>query len=279
MKDFFAEIDLKKGLIIGVSFIGIIVILSSLIFYYFNSNDNTEESEIVETNYFPKEDTYEVQSTVKNFVNIAGNFGFDYKKAYEMNSIADSVKIALMDAHADNPAFISRHVAYNRVRDDIADNSPLYYPISQTLSWDNNIEVGGDFERLFAVSDISVIIPETMGESDFNGASHSFIDVEVTMDSNVSYANQTSNDATWDGGVQILAKEFEDEYFTIRMINIEDEWKVYNIIGLENEFLLATWALPEFNYVQPKITTGFELVDTFFVDLLYPPEQISDAVE
>ena len=280
MKDFLAEIDLKKSLILGISFIGIIVLLSSVILYYFNSNeDNTDDSNIVETAYFPQEDTYQVERTVKSFINTAGNFGFDYKKAYEMNSRVESLKIALMDAHADNPAFISRHVAYTRSRDYIVDNSPLYYPISQTLSWDNNIEVGGDFERMFSVEDITISIPETMGATDFSGTSHSFIDVNVKMDSRVSYAQQSSNDATWNGEIAIFAKDFEDEEFTIRMMLIEDKWQVYNIIDLNNEFLLATWSLPEFNYIQSEISNGFELVDSFFIELPYPPEQVSDTTE
>lgn len=267
MKEFFADIELKKAAIIGGSFIGVISLVAVALFFFWDSGEKEEDSGIVETMYFPKEDSYQVETTVRNFVKNAGNFGFDYKKAYEINSIAESVKIALADPQAENAAFISRHTAYSRVRDSIAKNSPLYYSASQTLSWENTIEVGGDNQRMFSASDATVTIPETMGESDFGGVSHNFIDVNVVFDSKVSFANQTSHDVSWDGEVQIYAKDFDNEKFTLRMINIDGVWKIYSISGLDNEFLLATWALPEFNYIQSKVATGFEVEESFFIEL------------
>lgn len=232
----------RLGLLIGVS-IFIVALVTAGIVYLITKSDDNNTDEIKSDVAISVIDQSETSSLVESFLDGVGNFGFKEDGLNPSNIMDVGYIVSTNPANAKS-FFVSRADAYATVRDYVYPNSALFFNSNVTGSWSNTFDT-----QYISTFELSSITTETSSNGAYltvDGTERLTAYTDVTFTSVETVRLKTADDSSWDGSFDVSKKTFADNTMRVTLIKDgNDEWKIYAISNLQNEFLLATWRSPD----------------------------------
>lgn len=237
--------------------IGAVVVLSALVLgglLFFTGEDSSEEpdSRIMLTS----EEQREAQGVVEDFLYDVGVFGYNID---ELNG--DNIyQVMRLNREGDTNALKMyasfRHETYLEARNTyIVSGAPLYYPTSDVYEWSVSLETENVFR--YDINNIETTIPDTAQLTFLQGEDRKSIVVPVTVDTEQTKINEGVTDASWDGTHPVYKRTIPNVSAEVVLVQIDTEWKIYNLRNESHPYLFATWKDAEPENERFAINDGF----------------------
>lgn len=242
----------RLGIVIG-AVVAVGALLVGAFFWLTGEEDTVPESSIE----LSTDDQREVQQITENFIQDVGTFGYDLNEV-DGDNIYDLMDLAqVQDYEALSLIATSRIATYLNARETyIAENSPLYYPSSQVYEWNMPSESENVFR--YSVQNIQTTVPETAQVTHFQGSDRRSVVVPVVFDGEQTHINRGVTDSSWDGTHPVFERSTPGMNASVVLLEIDDEWKVYNIRNESHAHLLATWENAMLEHYSPDLFADFE---------------------
>ena len=254
----------RLGLLIGISMLIVVLITAGIVYLITKSDDNNTD-EIKSDVEISVIDQSATSSLVESFLDGVGNFGFKEDGLNSSNIMDVDYVVSTNPANAKS-FFVSRADAYATVRDYVYPNSSLFFNSNVTGSWSNDFDT--QYISTFELSSVSVETLSTGAYLNVDGADRLTAYTDVIFTSVETVRLKTADDSSWDGSFDVSKKTFTDNTMRVTLIKDgNDEWKIYAISDLQNEFLLSTWRSPS-SSTFADLQRDFEKIGTIRSDIV-----------
>lgn len=258
----------RFGILIG-AVVGVAALILAGVLWM-TGNEDTEEPD--SKIHLTAEERRTAEIVVEDFLYSIGEFGY---KLEELNGdnifqVMDLNRAGDTDALSMYATF--RHQAYLNARDQYTiSESPLYYPTSTVYEWSVALETEEVFN--YSINTVDIDVPDTAQLTFLQGEDRKTVVVPVVLDTEQTRINEGTNDSSWDGSHQVFKRHIPNVTATVVLVQIENEWKVYNLRDISHPFLFATWkdAYPD--------NQRFEIADGFSQDSTLTPSEPFDFEE
>lgn len=263
--------DEEKGLnkrAVAVVLIPVLLVAIFLVLFFVVFNgDETDETTVeeVKSNVVISEaEQLEVESEAERVIQIAGNFGVK-KENVSAENIDEMATLLETDETASGYYFTSRANSYSSLSDFIMEGSPIDYSVDEVNNWTNAFETS--FRNSFSVIEVSADAGEKGSYINSSDQRLKSVSVSVVFSSNQTMYVENGSEFGAERSYSVMSNDFESNSATMIFVEVEGEWKLYDIKNLSNEFLLSTWNAPaEGAYADTQF--GFKETDK-----LVPPGQ------
>lgn len=172
----------------------------------------------------------------QDFVTRAGSWGIVTEKLTS-ETINDVGYLVATNAPGAEAFVRSKASVYNSYRDElIAPLGPLDFSRETVENWQDTTL----FSELLTmeVNDVTAAVPQEARRFTYRGEQVRSVDVAVTASFKGMARTQAATDTDWNGDWIVSEGSFP-ESFTVVLLDTAEGWRVYNVEGLEDTFLLA----------------------------------------
>lgn len=262
----------KRAIVVVALPIVAVAVFLVLFFVVFNGNDNNDNESTPNINsdvVISESEQVELESTAERIVNQTGNFGVK-KDVVTSENIDELATLLEIDVNSADYYFTSRATAYNTIDEYTMEGSPIDYNQTEVNSWSNDFETL--FRNSFSIESVEASAYDEGTFVDLNGNQLRAATVRVSFNSNETMFVEVGSEFGAERSYSVRSKNFNNTTANfIFVIDADNEWKLYDIRDLNNEFLLATWNNPRSDAFSE---TQFDLQE---VDTITPPNQESET--
>jgi len=261
----------KKAIVVVVLPVVAVAIFLILFFVVFPGNTNNEETNqpiVSSTVEISESEQVKLEGISETIINQTGEFGVK-KDVITPENIDELATLLEIDVNSADYYFTSRSTAYNSIDDYIMEGSPIDYNETEVNSWSNDFETL--FRNSFSIESVEASAYEKGSYVDIDGTQLRSASVRVSFNSNETMFVEVGSEFGAERSYSVRSKNFNNTTATlVFVIDSDNEWKLYDIRDLENEFLLATWDNPRSDAFSE---TQFDLQE---IDKITPPNQDQD---
>ena len=232
----------RLGILIAVPIVIALIVTAGIVYIFKKSDSNDDQKKVQSNVAISVIEQTKANSLVEAFLDSVGNFGFK-EDALNSKNIMDVSYVASTDANQAKSFFVARANAYTSGKKHVYVDAPLYFDANATGSWLNDF----DTERIstFALVSSSAVANASGSSLNIDGIDRDVAYVAATFTTVQTVRTKTADDSTWDGTFSVAQKTFSDNAVNFTLIKDNDSaWKIYDITGLANSFVLATWNPP-----------------------------------
>lgn len=256
----------KRAVAIVAVPIVVIALFLSLFFFVFNNDSEDEtvpevksEAEVSET------EQIELEGLSEQIVGRTGNFGVK-KDQVTADNVDELATLLETDIDSADYFFTPRAKSYDAARDFIIEGSPVDYSTTQVSNWTNGFET--NFNVGFNVNSVEAVAYDKGSFVNLNGSQRRAVSVRVTFDSTETMFVEVGSEFGAERSYTITSKDFNNNNATFVFVaDAKNNWKLYDIRDLNNQFLLSTWSKPE---IGAYSETQYNFKE---IDKLVPPNQ------
>lgn len=209
------------------------------------------------------EDQRAAEVASKAFVQTAGTWGVKQGSITPNNFIEARYLIRSMSAGA-SQYWIDRSVSYKAVLGgSLSSAGPLVYDRNTYTHWDD--QAAREYLSSFTIQNVSAKSGTTGGYVEIGAQRFPSAYVKTTFTSRQTNMRHTVDDASWDGTVDIMARNYNQDV-TVTLVKQDEKWRVYDVANLTQPFLLTTWREPDASY-EVSMQVGFTKVDSLKANL------------
>lgn len=261
----------KKAVIVVAVPVLLVGLFLVLFFTFFNDDPTEDNLEIptVDSNVeITEAEKLEIEGLSESYVREAGTFGVR-EEQITADNIDEMANLLETDPSSAETYFTPRSLVYEGLDQFIYENSPLYYSPSVVESWSNEFETIS--RASFKVDSISSTALDKGAFINVNGANLRSASVNVQFTTKEKMFIEQGSEIGAERSYSVMEKDFDNTATFVFVYeeyeeDADDEdhshgshWKLYNITGLENEFVLASWSEPN---AEEFADTQFSFVET-----------------
>lgn len=197
----------------------------------------------------------EARKVLENFFTEAGTWGVKTDELTSENIASVRYLIAINGPSA--PTYWqSRNDTYMQLRETyLVPGTPMWTSDGEVQAWVDMIS--RDSMSSFETVDVEI---DPIGDGSWfmvQGEQAKSVTIDVKYSIVQTRYNQTSTDSSWDGTFVVDEKRFDDSASVI-LVQVADEWRLYDLRGNEFPFTLASWLTPDRDYYDSQ----FDFVET-----------------
>lgn len=228
------------------SLIVLIALIGGLFAVFLLTRPEKAPEEIDTSIAITAEEQEAVAARLESFFRASTEWGLS-PESVNGDNIFDIKEVILKNGATAPSHWLARGAVYLKLKEDayIMPFGPLWYEDSKVSTWYD--EYSRDNLMSFVTGDVNITVPDRGSILTLSGDKLTSVSVDATFSVTETRRVQTANDSSWDGTFAVEEKVFTDTAKVI-MVYSMDQWKVYDIKGLEFPFLQVTWGNPDSSY-------------------------------
>lgn len=242
-KEMWSNIQERRLIIVIVAAIVFAAVVAGIILQFTGPSNTKVDEEVNSTVKIDNQERVQVEDLSDQAIKDFGTFGSvkDNLTGDNIGNVSYMVEAAPLQA---SDYWVPRSTQYSGFKDSyIADDSPLDYDTQIISQWANAWEPANLVG--YSVTSVESIAQDNAGKVTINDKEYKAVYVDVTFSSQETQYMATGSDTEWDGSYNVMQKGFSDNTATLTFVEISDNnWKMYSIRDLDNQFLLSTWETP-----------------------------------
>lgn len=241
----------KRKIIMATSIwaIGLVIIGSIFILSSWTKSTESQHGGVFNLSQDEKDSAI---TTAENFVVANGTFGAK-TDSLSGSEISQAIYLVSTQQSGFEKYYQSRNDTYLSVRSNYIDEAgPLAAPEQDIF---NRKPMSPELTNIWGYSTRSpeVEVSDNGYTVDFNGTERKMVEVQVDSTTTLNSASPTGHDTNWDGTYNILSKDFENTFTLTLVQKSNQEWAVYSMEGLDNNFVFATTLVLDTTDVATKV--------------------------
>lgn len=246
----------RVGIIVGGIVVAAVAIVGAIL--WLTSGDSTDDLDSRIT--LSPQDQQDITQVTESFLQAVGNYGYDTEEI-DGDNVFDLLPLGEQTQHESLSLLMNSRIdTYLAARESyILSGSPLYYSTRKVYEWSVPFETENIFK--YTVQNIEPNVPDTANLIRFEGESRRSVVVPVTYDAHQVRIYRGSTDADWDGTHPVAERHLPSITADITLIEVDQEWHVYNMRNVDHEYLLATWQHATWENYDATMYQGFQQTD------------------